>query len=118
MPESSSGERTGTLRALIQLARPFKRHFVFIAALALLGTGADLIQPLIYRVAINDVAGLFVHHPAPAAATDGRSSAATRRSGTPEVRQAPETSVQPGTTKLRHRRGFVAPRTSRETLTT
>jgi ABC-type multidrug transport system fused ATPase/permease subunit len=31
-----------------------------VAALALLGTAAELIEPLIYRVAVNDVAGVFV----------------------------------------------------------
>src|SRR5215471_15347290 len=52
---------TGTLRALLVAARPFKKRFALIALFALLGTGADLIEPLIYRIAINDVADLFVH---------------------------------------------------------
>src|SRR6516225_3592691 len=45
---------------LLQLARPFRGHVLIIICLAALSTTASLIEPLIYRVAINDVAGLFV----------------------------------------------------------
>ena len=47
-------------RMLLQLARPYKRQFVAVVLFAFLATGADLLQPLIYKRAINDVAGLFV----------------------------------------------------------
>src|SRR5712692_8668992 len=60
---SDSRDKTSTLRAVVQLARPYKKRFIVIALLALLGTAADLLQPLIYRIAINDVAGLFVDRP-------------------------------------------------------
>src|ERR1700687_1081880 len=60
MDPITSRNTMDTLRALIQLALPYKKRFAVIALLALLGTGADLVQPLIYRIAINDVAGLFV----------------------------------------------------------
>lgn len=45
---------------LLQLAKPYKRQFVIVVLFAFLATGADLLQPLIYKRAINDVAGLFV----------------------------------------------------------
>ena len=45
---------------LLRLARQHKREFVVIALFSFLYTAADLIQPLIYRRAINDVTGLFV----------------------------------------------------------
>ncbi|HXJ38790.1 MAG TPA: ABC transporter ATP-binding protein [Bryobacteraceae bacterium] len=48
------------LQVLLQLAREHKRQFVIIAVYSFLFTAADLIQPLIYKRAINDVAGLFV----------------------------------------------------------
>ena len=54
--------------ALLQLARQYKRQFVIIALFAFLATGADLLQPLIYKRAINDVAGLFVGDSATATA--------------------------------------------------
>ncbi len=47
-------------RVLLRLARQHKRQFVIIALCSFLYTAADLIQPLIYRRAINDVTGLFV----------------------------------------------------------
>ena len=107
----------GTVRALLQLARPFKKRVVLIAILALLGTGADLIQPLIYRVAINDVAGLFVtHNQSPDAERRGSASAPTPG---PSVRNAtPQETPGRGSPRQKHHRGFVAPRTNEETLTT
>ena len=50
----------GAWGVLLQLAWPYRKRFLLIALLALFATGADLLQPLIYRIAINDVAGLFV----------------------------------------------------------
>lgn len=54
-------ESHGTvLRFILQLAKNHKRQIAVIAFFALLATAADLLQPLIYRRAINDVAGLFI----------------------------------------------------------
>ncbi|MHA4807733.1 ABC transporter ATP-binding protein [Flavitalea flava] len=47
-------------RKIIQLIIPHKKRFLWVVTLGLLSTGASLIEPLIYREAINDVAGLFV----------------------------------------------------------
>src|SRR5258707_13803203 len=47
-------------RTLFRLATPFRGRILIIIALAALSTAATLIEPLIYRVAVNDVAGLFV----------------------------------------------------------
>ena len=47
-------------RVLWALAQGYKAKLLGILLLAFLATGADLLQPLIYRQAINDVAGLFV----------------------------------------------------------
>ncbi len=47
-------------QVLMKLARQYRRQFVIIGVYSSLYTAADLIQPLIYRRAINDVAGLFV----------------------------------------------------------
>ena len=60
MAHRLSANNLGTWKVLLQLARPYRKRFLLIALLALVGTGADLLQPLIYRIAINDVAGLFV----------------------------------------------------------
>jgi hypothetical protein len=47
-------------RYLFRLVAPHKKKFILIVLIGLLSTGANLIEPLIYREAINDVAGLFV----------------------------------------------------------
>src|SRR3954452_10069642 len=47
-------------RALLELARQHKRQFFVVALFSFLYTGLDLLQPLIYKEAINAVAGLFV----------------------------------------------------------
>jgi ABC-type multidrug transport system fused ATPase/permease subunit len=45
---------------IFRLIVPYRRKFLWVVTLGLLSTGASLIEPLIYREAINDVAGLFV----------------------------------------------------------
>src|SRR6516162_2996149 len=45
---------------IVQLIVPQWRKFVLIVFIGLLATGASLVEPLIYREAINDVAGLFI----------------------------------------------------------
>jgi ABC-type multidrug transport system fused ATPase/permease subunit len=77
-------------RVLFSLAREHKRQFFLVTLFSFLYTGADLIQPLIYRHAINDVAGLFVQQNEP-----------------PRVGPA-----EP------HRTGYIAPRTGEETIRT
>jgi ATP-binding cassette, subfamily B, bacterial len=47
-------------RNIFRLIIPHKKKFAWVVTLGLLSTGASLIEPLIYREAINDVAGLFV----------------------------------------------------------
>ncbi len=45
---------------IIQLIIPQWRKFILVVFIGLLATGANLVEPLIYREAINDVAGLFI----------------------------------------------------------
>jgi ABC-type multidrug transport system fused ATPase/permease subunit len=112
MSQASSDERFSTFRALIELARPHKKRFLIIALLALLATGSDLLQPLIYRVAINDVAGLFVDRPHGAGTPSGQSAA-------PAVPRRPDQELgRLRDTQLPHRPDYVAPRTRRQTLST
>ena len=114
MPEAASRDSVTTLRALMKIARPFRKRFIIIGLLALLGTAADLIQPLIYRVAINDVAGLFVtEQEQPPTPTPEKHVTPPRQHAAARLKQE-----EPAPPKQRHRRGFVAPRTSQQTLTT
>lgn len=45
---------------ILKLVLPYKRKFLVVVVIGLLSTGANLIEPLIYREAVNDIAGLFV----------------------------------------------------------
>jgi ABC-type multidrug transport system fused ATPase/permease subunit len=45
---------------LFRMILPHRKKFLWVVTLGLLSTGASLVEPLIYREAINDVAGLFV----------------------------------------------------------
>lgn len=47
-------------RLLFELAKQYRRQFLVVSLFSFLYTGLDLLQPLVYRRAINDVAGLFV----------------------------------------------------------
>jgi ABC-type multidrug transport system fused ATPase/permease subunit len=64
---------TSPWRALWQMAAAYRSRVAIIALLALLGTGLDLVEPIIYRVAVNDVAGLFVDRYDPAYSTEAES---------------------------------------------
>jgi ABC-type multidrug transport system fused ATPase/permease subunit len=63
--ETSSTRRV--FEVLLSFSRQFRRQFFVVALFSFLYSGFDLLQPLIYRRAINDVAGLFVQQPAAAA---------------------------------------------------
>src|SRR6266478_2032809 len=52
--------RMTTWRVFFRFARPYRGQFTVVALLAFLGTMAELAEPLIYRIAVNDVAGVFV----------------------------------------------------------
>src|SRR5579872_427343 len=130
--QASSHDKSITLRALIELALPYKKRFIIIAILALLGTAADLLQPLIYRVAINDVAGLFVERPAEARAAEPEDEIAPlpstakpqptpaerKRKEHKERKELEEELERSGRTHLPHLPNFVAPRTKIQTVST
>ncbi len=50
----------GVWKSIYRLVIPHRKKFFWVVILSLLSTGASLVEPLIYREAINDVAGLFV----------------------------------------------------------
>ena len=125
-------------RTLFRLARPFWSRVLIIVFLAALSTGASLIEPLIYRVAVNDVAGLFVRKAQEEAEQPEELLSSLSESESPETQfekatyQRPEPRVSPNRrarphereNKHRaesiepHRRGHVSPRTPEQTLNT
>jgi len=87
---------------LISLILPLKKQFIWVVILSLLGTATNLIEPLIYREAINDVAGVFV--------SQARDSA-RRELGVPS-KNTHKANKEP------HRHGKVAGRTVNQALDT
>src|SRR5258705_6299169 len=125
-------------RTLFKLATPFRGRILVIIALAALSTAATLIEPLIYRVAVNDVAGLFVRKAQEqteqevdevGSLQEAEPPAAQFQQATFQIREphvARVHKVQPHERRARHhaqliephRRGHVSPRTPAQTLNT
>jgi len=109
---SRSGE---AWRALVQLAIPYRRTFVAIGLLAALGTIAELVEPLIYRIAINDVTGVFVQR----ATEQTRSEHGSQeQSSHQRTEQKPSGSHTLHYVQQPHHRHHVAPRTVSQMVTT
>jgi ATP-binding cassette, subfamily B, bacterial len=53
-------EKHSVWNSIYRLIIPHRKKFIWVVFLSLLSTGTGLVEPLIYREAINDVAGLFV----------------------------------------------------------
>jgi len=148
MPHQSKSERNGESkdvasdvspwRTLFRLASPFRARILIIIWLVALSTAATLIEPLIYRVAINDVAGLFVRKAQEETAqqeVEASAVQATDSTGAylqqvahqiPKPHVTPEHKAQTHEKNTRrhapyiepHRRGHVSPRTPEQTLNT
>jgi ABC-type multidrug transport system fused ATPase/permease subunit len=95
-----------TVRAfLLGMMRPYRRQLAVVAVFSVLATGADVISPVIYREAVNDIAGLFVGNPG--ATKSEAPIQAAEQFGLPD--QVP---------KKPHARGHVAARTVRQAMVT
>ncbi len=57
---AGSPSKNSVWKSIFQLIIPQWRKFLLVVFIGILATGANLIEPLIYREAINDVAGLFI----------------------------------------------------------
>jgi ABC-type multidrug transport system fused ATPase/permease subunit len=135
---------SGTWCTLFHLAMPYRRQFVVVTLLALVGTTAELVEPLIYRTAVNDVAGVFVQRASEHSRTESPADMGWRRHATtnnptailvqhPSERRRSEHPAEAGkipprrsvtpkphhrTTAEQHRRGHVAPRTVEQMFST
>jgi ABC-type multidrug transport system fused ATPase/permease subunit len=93
--------RKSIWKSIFGLILPFKKQFFWVVLLSLLGTGTSLIEPLIYREAINDVAGVFVNQ----ARDSARKEAGLAKEPRKKVKEP-------------HHKTSVAPRTSKQALDT
>src|SRR3984885_11651970 len=106
---------------LFRLILPHRKKFLWVVTLGLLSTGASLVEPLIYREAINDVAGLFVRQARENARQDlglsqeeEESIRSTLRSELPDSAGVKDSARLPAT----HSHGRVAPRSPSQALRT
>jgi ATP-binding cassette subfamily B protein len=58
---AEDAETASPVPTLLRLCRPHHRAFVLIGLLAAAGSVATVAAPLVYRTAVNDLSGLFVH---------------------------------------------------------
>lgn len=93
---------------LLCLAAPYRGKFVVIALLAALATAAELVEPAIYRTAVNDVSGVFVQRAIERARTaDSQVGSTTHQSA--QGNRHPQQPVH--RIHEAHQRHYVAPRT-------
>jgi ABC-type multidrug transport system fused ATPase/permease subunit len=57
---NSSVSKKAVWKSIFRLIIPKRKQFLLVVLVSLLSTGVSLIEPLIYREAINDIAGIFV----------------------------------------------------------
>ena len=53
-------QKKDALKRILKLMLPYKRTLTVLIILSILSTANNLIEPLVYREAVNDIAGLFV----------------------------------------------------------
>jgi ABC-type multidrug transport system fused ATPase/permease subunit len=101
---------------LYRLVQPYRKKLLWVFLIGLLSTGVALLEPLIYREAVNDIAGLFVQK--------ARNEVKEELGMEPETHEHKETPVlsrgkhKTSRVKEPHRKDRVAPRTTNEALNT
>ncbi|MFO1375928.1 MAG: ABC transporter ATP-binding protein [Steroidobacteraceae bacterium] len=101
--------------ALARFASPHRGTFALVALLALLAAVAELLAPVIYREAVNDIAGLFVGNPGSTGIDQLKSLLPPQDAA---VDGAPASAAPQARPRTAHSRGHVAPRTAEQALTT
>src|SRR5260370_39784363 len=86
---NSSGSKKAVWKSIFRLILPQKKQFLLVVLISLLSTGVSLIEPLIYREAINDIAGIFVKQ----AKDDTRKELGVDENGEPILPQDLKTDV-------------------------
>lgn len=118
MTESNRDREHNPWRVILSLAAPYRLTFVAVLLIAGLSTVANLIEPLIYRVAVNDVAGLFVERAREEGRNESAANAGKRETPAETSRRTQERRRRIETAREPHQRGRVAPRTPSQTLST
>lgn len=113
---------------IFRLILPYRKKFLWVVTLGLLSTGVSLIEPLIYREAINDVAGLFVRQARENAQKDLgvdpeeveniRNMIRSEAPDSAAASAAPDSVSTKPAPSSQHTAGHVAPRSPRQALNT
>ena len=118
MSRNNGKQKLSPWRATLKLAAPYRLTFLAVFLLAALSTAANLIEPLIYRAAVNDVAGLFVERAHEEGRKESEATSARRETPAETSRREHERRQRLEAVREPHRRGHVAPRTPSQTLST
>jgi ATP-binding cassette, subfamily B, bacterial len=113
----SSPDRHGAAASwalLLRTAAPYRWRFLAVALLALFGTTTDLVSPIVYREAVNDIAGLFVGMPGETGIDRMRFAETAEEAES--VEPIPGVALTP--THEGHQHGRVAARTAEQALRT
>jgi ABC-type multidrug transport system fused ATPase/permease subunit len=113
---SGKMSKSAVWKNIFGLILPHRRRFIIIVLIGLLGTGANLVEPLIYREAVNDIAGLFVQQ-AKDAASDTDENAETYDSPLTSFIEK-GFSFSPSNPKEAHKSNYVAGRSPEQALHT
>src|SRR5438105_33345 len=115
MATPTENNKKNVWKNLFRLIHPFRKRFYLIVFVALLSTSANLFEPLIYREAVNDIAGLFVRQ----AKEQSREEFADDADVDPITAFIlKQTSSDKDKVKKEHSHTSIAPRTPEQTLVT
>jgi ABC-type multidrug transport system fused ATPase/permease subunit len=107
---------------IFRLILPYRKKFAWVVILGLLSTGVSLLEPLIYREAINDVAGLFVRQARENAqkdlGVDPEEEESIRSMVRSEVPDSTSSLQHPANQPTPHSAGHVAARSPQQALKT
>jgi ATP-binding cassette, subfamily B, bacterial len=103
-------------KGIFRLILPFKKRFLLVVFIGLLSTGANLVEPLIYREAVNDIAGLFVQQAKDSGTPDNTATAIDDEDDDP-LSSLIENGFTKGS-KEPHRKNYVAGRSPEQALRT
>lgn len=99
-------------RSIYRLVKPYKKRLILVFVISLLSTAVTLVVPLVYREAVNDIAGLFVQHARNEAKMEMGLDSETDESPLPNLFEKKHRVKEP------HRTNHVAPRTPNEAFDT
>jgi ATP-binding cassette, subfamily B, bacterial len=102
-------------KGILRLMLPHKRSFVVLITLSLLSTANNLVEPLVYREAVNDIAGTFVQQAKDDTKKEIEDSA---KQTIPPVKNKPKQKAKRKRVKEAHTQTHVAPRTPEEAINT